>query len=58
MIFKKFPLLSIVLSIVGILLSVLAFIMIQVASKVNNVDDGLSILAIIDDWCVVSNFCT
>ena len=48
MIFKKFPLLSIVLSIVGILLSVLAFIMIQVASKVNNADDGLSILAIIE----------
>ena len=48
MIFKKFPLLSIVLSIVGILLSVFAFIMIQVASKVNNVDDGLSLLAIVE----------
>ncbi len=46
--FKKFPLLSIVLSIIGILLSVFAFIMIQVASKVNNVDDGLSVLAIIE----------
>lgn len=46
--FKKFPLLSIVLSIVGILLSVFAFIMIQVASKVNNTDDGLSVLAIME----------
>ena len=46
--FKKSILLPLVLSVVGIFVSVLAFIMIQVAGKVNNVSTGASSLAIIE----------
>ena len=46
--FKKSPLLAIVLSVVGIFVSVLAFIMIQVAAKVDGSSSGPSPLAIIE----------
>ena len=46
--FKKSPLLAIVLSVVGIFVSVLAFIMIQVAAKVEGSSSGPSPLAIIE----------
>lgn len=46
--FKKSPLLAIVLSVVGIFVSVLAFIMIQVAAKVEGASSGPSPLAIIE----------
>lgn len=46
--FKKSILLPLVLSVLGIFVSVLAFIMIQVAGKVNNVSTGASSLAIIE----------
>ena len=46
--FKKSPLLAIVLSVIGIFVSVLAFIMIQVAAKVEGASSGPSPLAIIE----------
>ena len=46
--FKKSPLLAIVLSVIGIFVSVLAFIMIQVAAKVDGSSSGPSPLAIIE----------
>ena len=46
--FKKSPLLAIVLSVGGIFVSVLAFIMIQVAAKVEGSSSGPSPLAIIE----------
>ena len=46
--FKKSPLLAIVLSVIGIFVSVLAFIMIQVAAKVDESSTGPSPLAIIE----------
>ena len=46
--FKKSILLPIVLSVIGIFVSVLGFIMIQVAAKVNNTTTGASPLAIVE----------
>lgn len=46
--FKKSTLIPIVLSVIGIFASVASFIMIQVASKLNNTDTGPTPLAIIE----------
>ena len=46
--FKKSILLPLILSVVGIFVSVLAFIMIQIAGKVNNASTGASSLAIVE----------
>lgn len=46
--FNKFPLLEIVLSIVGIFVSVVIFVLIQVAGKIENSSTGPSPLAIVE----------
>ena len=46
--FKKFPLIELVLSAAGLFLSIVSFILIQVAGKVEHTSTGLSPLAIIE----------
>ena len=46
--FKKFPLVEIVLSVVGIFISVAAFVLIQIAGKVNGASTGATPLAIVE----------